>query len=127
MEAALRKKLLHLPLAQGLLSQCLAQKATPLLPSLLRLPLPHADSYKTHEVLNIQSLSPREMEPNSWWVSLPWISATTSLTQGERMLSISVKSCLAKREQTWLSIMRYISQINSRTESQPVVLEAETD
>lgn len=76
------KNLLHIPLAQGLQSQCLTQKATPLLPSLLRLPLPHADSYKTHEVLNIPSLSPKEIEPNSRWVSLQWSSATTSLIQG---------------------------------------------
>lgn len=102
----------------------MAQKASPPLPSLLRLPLLRVDSYESREVFNTPCLIPRETEPNSRRVSLQWSSATSPLLQGQRMLPTLFQSCLAKR---LLSGMRYISQIDSRRESQPVVLEAETD
>lgn len=111
---------LLIPLAQGLRSRCCAQKAIPPLPSLLPLPLPHADSCRSREALNISSLVPTEPRPASGRVSLQHSSAPGPLSQGRRMLSISARSRLAERLQTWLPITRRISQINSRTARQPV-------
>lgn len=114
------QKKLHVPLAQGLQRRCCAQKAIPPLPSLLPLPVPHADSYRGCEALNISSLIPTEPRAASGWVSRQHSSAPSPLSQGRRMLSISVRSRLAERLQTRLPITRRISQINSRTARQPV-------
>lgn len=123
-DSAPRKKAPPRPTCTGVAEPVLGSKGISTSCSLLRLPLLCVDSHESQKVFNTSSLIPREMEPNSRWVSLQWSSATSPLMRGQRMLSTPVQSCLAKR---LLSIMRYISQIDSRRESQPVVLEAETD